>query len=139
MIKEQLQGLILPPQENSSGTVLWLALFLFLALFALAFWRWKKTQMTRLFIARQELQALIKTPALNNKAKQMAAIRCSQILSRGFGVKHLDQYHPDNSRKWQFFYQKLNALCYSDKSGIELKPLLKEACSFLSDKQPESR
>lgn len=138
MIQDQLQGLIFPPQESGSGIVLWLGLFLFFTLLGLALRRWKKSQTASLNSARKALESLIKTSSLD-KDKQATAIKCSQILSAGFGVKHLDQYLPADSRQWEKFYQKLNALCYSNESTIELHPLLKDAKTFLLDKNVVSQ
>lgn len=133
MIEDQLQGLILPLPENGFSPVLWLGLFLIVTLLGLALWRWKKSQTSTLLIARKALETLIKTSS-PDKDKQATAIKCSQILSAGFGVKHLDQYHPADTSQWEKFYKKLNDLCYSNESNGELYSLLKEAKYFLSDK-----
>ncbi len=140
MIQDQLQGLILPPPENGFNPVLWLGLFLLVALFGLAFWRWRKSQKSALLKARKALDLLIKSassstvaPFRNNTLNnnQATAIKCSQILSAGFGVKRLDQYKPENANQWQSFYQKLITLCYSNDSNIEINLLLQEAKYFL--------
>ncbi len=140
MIEDQLQGLILPPQENGFNAVLWLGLFLLATLLGLALWRWWKSHNTPLSKASKDLESLIKcslvnitTVSHNNSSnyKQAAALQCSQILCAGFAVKHLDQYQASDADQWQLFYKKLNSLCYSNESNIELDPLLQEANSFL--------
>jgi hypothetical protein len=140
MIEDQLQGLILPLPENGFSPVLWLGLFLFITLYSLALWRLRKTQNSELFKARKALDFLIKSSSSSSTAssninpsnnKQATAIKCSQILSAGFGVKNLDQYQPANNEQWQKFHQQLNTLCYSNDSSIKLYPLLQQAKSFL--------
>ena len=140
MIEDQLQGLILPSQQNAFNAVLWLGLFLVVMLLGLALWRWWASQNTPLSKARKALESLIKyssentsTATHNNLSnnKQAVALQCSQILCAGFAVKHLDQYQASNAEQWQLFYKKLNSLCYSNESNIELDPLLQEANSFL--------
>ena len=140
MIEDQLQGLILPPQENGFNAVLWLGLFLLATLLGLALWRWWASQNTPLSKARKALESLIKYSSANTSTathnnlsynKQAVALQCSQILCAGFAVKHLDQYQASNAEQWQLFYKKLNSLCYSSDSNIELAPLLQEANSFL--------
>lgn len=140
MIEDQLQGLILPSQENGFNAVLWLGLLLLATLLGLALWRWWKSQNTPLSKARKALESLIKRSSENTSTathnssannKQVVALQCSQILCAGFAVKHLDQYQATNADQWQLFYKKLNSLCYSNESNIELDPLLQQAKSFL--------
>ena len=140
MIEDQLQGLILPSQENGFNAVLWLGLFLVATLLGLALWRWWASQNTPLSKSRKALESLIKHSSANTSTatrnsssnnNQAAALQCSQILCAGFAVKHLDQYQASNAEQWQLFYKKLNSLCYSNESNIELDPLLQEANSFL--------
>ncbi len=140
MIEDQLQGLILPPQENGFNAVLWLGLFLLATLLGLALWRWWKSQNTPLSKACKALESLIKhsseststaAPNSSSNNKQAVALQCSQILCAGFAVKHLDQYQAPNADQWQLFHKKLNSLCYSNDSNIELGALLLEAKSYL--------
>jgi len=140
MIQDQLQGLILSPPETGFNASLWLGLFLCLIIVGLALWRWRKSQNSATLKAQKSLESLIKSVASshpesthknNLQNKQATAIKCSQILSSGFGVKHLDQYQPTNADEWQHFYKKLNTLCYSNNSNIQLYPILQQAKSFL--------
>lgn len=136
MIQDQLQGLILPPQETAFEATLWLGLFLLLVLVGLALWRWIKSQNSASLKAQKALESLIKNSTASTykntlKNNQSTAIKCSQILNAGFRVKHLDQYKPTNADQWQSFYKKLTILCYSNDPNIELYPVLQEAKMFL--------
>ncbi len=124
---DQLQGLIVPPENTGIDTVLWLSLFLGLCLLVIGFLRWKKNQQLATTIALKKINTLRNQPVDSKHENQKQAIQLVQILCEGLQVKHLDQYQTEDKKEWETFRKKLDLLCYSAQPTSKLDPLVLDA------------
>jgi len=128
-----LEGLIIPADKSiisTKYTTLYLGATLFFLLLSILIWRWIKHARTPAAIAKKKLDALERQLMAGAQTKQQAQ-RLITILSAGLGVRHLDQYQPEDMEDWDTFKQKLNAASFSKASTEDIKALIKQAQLYL--------
>ncbi len=132
-----LEGLIIPPDKttiNTKYTTLYLGATLFFLLLSILIWRWIKHARTTAAIANKKLDALERQLLTGAQTRQQAQSLIT-ILSAGLGLRHLDQYQPEDMADWDAFKKRLNTASFAKASNEDIKALIKQARLYLKTHQ----
>ena len=133
-MNNQLQDLLIPPQQAEANSLLWLELVLLFCLLGLAIWRWNKYHMHPAIIAQKKLQQLLNQANITPEESKQIALKVANILCEGLDVKRLDQFQINKNQKWESFHKKLNTACYSSaniNNNADITELISEARQWL--------
>jgi hypothetical protein len=136
LLSDQLQGLLLPPSQDSDSGIYLLLGCATLCVGLLTILRWKQHRNTAARIAIKQIKVLQNEWNANPENRQVTAVQLAHLVREGLQITRLDTYLPQDTSSWNRFLKALDVLCYApnkvDDTSEELTQVIQESLDWLS-------